>query len=148
MKLNCFLICDDIRNELGNKQSLIGVYDDVISFSAPQPNVGKWPKVIKLGIYIKLEFENEAEKAGFQRIKLEYSINNETVVLLDDSRPASLITVPRGINIGIVVNQFVIECSGQLNFQCIIYDKDNSIIYDFDKKITVQEEIVKQNNFA
>ena len=31
MKLNCFLICDDIRNELGNKQSLTGIYDDVIS---------------------------------------------------------------------------------------------------------------------
>jgi hypothetical protein len=148
MKLNCFLICDDIRNELGNKQSLIGVYDDVISFSVPQTDIGKWPKVIKLGIYIKLEFEKEAEKASFQRIKLEYSINNETVVLLDNSRPASLVTDPKGLNIGAVVNQFVIKCPGQLSFHCIIYDKDNSIIHNFSKKIAVQEEVVKQNNFA
>ena len=49
MKLNCFLICDDIRNELGNKQSLTGIYDDVINFS--MKDIGKWPKVVKLGIY-------------------------------------------------------------------------------------------------
>jgi hypothetical protein len=148
MILNCFLICDDIRNELGNKQSLIGVYDDVINFSAPQADIGKWPKVIRLGIYIKLGFENESEKGRFQRIKLEYSTNDETVVLLDNSRPALLTTDLKGISIGAVVNQFVVKSSGELDFHCIIYDKDNGIIHDFLKKIAVQEEAVEQNNFA
>jgi hypothetical protein len=148
MKLNCFLICDDIRNELGNKQSLIGVYDDVINFSVTQADIGKWPKVIKLGLYIKLEFENKSEKDSFQRIKLEYVINDEPVVLFDNSRPESLATDLKGINIGAVVNQFVIKGSGELNFHCIVYDKDNGIIHDFTKKITVQEEAVTQNSFA
>jgi hypothetical protein len=140
MKLNCFLICDDIRNELGNKQSLIGVYDDVINFQAPQVDMGKWPKFIRLGIYIKLEFENISEKECFQRIKIEYSKKDETVVLLDSSRPTSSMTDLKGISIGTVINQFVIKSSGELNFHCIIYDKDNNIIDDFPRKITVQEE--------
>jgi hypothetical protein len=144
MKLNCFLICDDIRNELGNKQSLMGVYDDVINFSVSRADIGKWPKVIRLGIYIKLGFESESEKERFQRIKLEYSANDKTVILLDNSRPALLTTELKGINIGAVVNQFVIENPGKLSFHCVVYDKDNGIIHDFPKKIIVQEEAVKQ----
>jgi hypothetical protein len=126
----------------------MGVYDDVINFSVPQGDSGKWPKVIRLGIYIKLEFEKESEKDRFQRLKLEYSINDETAVLLDTPRPISLVTDLKGINIGTVVNQFVIKSSGELNLRCILYDKDNGIIHDFPKKITVQEEVVKQSSFV
>jgi hypothetical protein len=116
----------------------------------PQKEIGKWPKVIKLGIYIKLEFENEDEKASFQRIKLEYSINNETVTLTDNSRPkpSPSIADMNGINIGAVVNQFVINHPGELNFHCIVYDKDNNIINGFVRKIAVQEEIIKQNGIV
>jgi hypothetical protein len=145
MKLNCFLICDDIRNELGKKQSLMGIYDDVINFSVHQDDVGKWPRVIRLGIYIKLGFENEAEKDRVKRIRLEYSMNDETVVLMDSSGSVLLTTESRGISIGAVVNQFVIKNPGELNFHCIIYDKDGGIIHDFSKKITAQETIKQES---
>jgi hypothetical protein len=67
---------------------------------------------------------------------------------MDNYRSNPLTADLGGINIGAVVNQFVIKCSEELNFNCIVYDKNNSIIHDFVKKITVQEEIVKQNYFV
>ena len=57
MKLLNFIICDDIRNELGNKHSLMGVYDDSIEFQVTPDNQNTWPKSLKVGIYAKVKTE-------------------------------------------------------------------------------------------
>jgi hypothetical protein len=142
MKLNCFLICDDIRNEVGNKHSLIGVYDDTINFSVAPSEINKWPKVMKLGVYIKAEFENEQEKTSVQRIGLEYSLNSETVVLVDGQINLQAQPNMKGINIGSVINQFVIKSPGNLVFKCILYNKENNVISSFSKNIMAQEQMV------
>jgi len=58
MKLIDFIICDDIRTELGNKFSLMGIYEDAINFNVSANESGKWPKVIRIGFFIRIKTEN------------------------------------------------------------------------------------------
>ena len=145
MKLSSFLICDDIRQELGNKQSLIGIYDDTLNFDVPLNISNKWPKVIKLGVFIKLMFDDDTEKNNFHRIRLEYTSNNETVQLLDSTKQVIPQNQLNGITISIVTNQLLIKASGDMPLRCIIFDRNNKIIGDFTKKIIVQERIMQHN---
>jgi hypothetical protein len=54
MKLINFIICDDIRQEIGGKVTLVGVYEDRIMVNAPSPDAVRWPVQLKLGFFIRL----------------------------------------------------------------------------------------------
>ena len=49
MKINSFIICDDIRSEVGNKKSLMGIYTKELVFSVTAEEAGVWPKDLVLG---------------------------------------------------------------------------------------------------
>jgi hypothetical protein len=55
MKVLDFVVCEDIRQEVGEKFSLMGVYADsmLVHFRESE----KWPFVTRLGFYIKLDPE-------------------------------------------------------------------------------------------
>lgn len=57
MKVLDFIVCEDIRNEVGAKFSLMGVYAD--SMMVHFQNEEKWPFVTRLGFYVKLDPEGE-----------------------------------------------------------------------------------------
>jgi hypothetical protein len=59
MKQVDFIICDDVRMEVGNKVSLMGIYDDQIFFAQPGPAEQIWPRPMRTGIYIKAELEGK-----------------------------------------------------------------------------------------
>jgi hypothetical protein len=45
-----FIVCDDVRQEVGNKVTIIGVYTDELQVQAPPA----WPVVLpKFGIYLR-----------------------------------------------------------------------------------------------
>jgi hypothetical protein len=54
MKILNFIVCDDIRQELGNKNTLIGVYDNLVIQKVPNANTVV-PAAIKLSFFIRLE---------------------------------------------------------------------------------------------
>jgi len=58
MKITDFIICDDIRKEVGGKYSLIGVYLAKIVFS-PKDSKSRWPINKSLGFYIRLIKEDD-----------------------------------------------------------------------------------------
>lgn len=65
MKLLDLIICDDIRQEVGGKQSLIGVYSDLIINFIPGQVV--WPVNFKLGIFIRIKLEeNDLRPDAFE----------------------------------------------------------------------------------
>jgi Family of unknown function (DUF6941) len=55
MHLIDFIICDDIRRELGNKVSIMGIYTESINISVPSDT--KWPIAFRLGVYVRIEFD-------------------------------------------------------------------------------------------
>jgi hypothetical protein len=56
MKLTDFVVCDDIRREVSNKHTLVGIYDDLVVQRAPgvplQTALG-----VKLGFFVRFRTE-------------------------------------------------------------------------------------------
>jgi hypothetical protein len=55
MRLLDFIIADDVRQELGNKTSIMGVYGEEIILSPPPPS---WPIPLRIAVYIRVSPEN------------------------------------------------------------------------------------------
>ena len=72
MKLLDFIICDDIRQEANNKLSLMGIYNEKIVFQHSKKTPPKWPLHLKLGCYLRVQFDaNEPRpNKGFINYKL------------------------------------------------------------------------------
>lgn len=54
MKILDFIVCDDIRREIGDKLSLMGIYNDEILFTGVAVT---WPQALRMGIYVRFVVE-------------------------------------------------------------------------------------------
>ncbi len=75
MKINSFIICDDIRSEVGNKKSLMGIYTKELLFSVTAEEAGVWPKDLVLGMMLDFSISAELKKKA-HKFKVMYSIND------------------------------------------------------------------------
>ncbi|MBI9100979.1 MAG: hypothetical protein JEY99_01085 [Spirochaetales bacterium] len=97
MQIKDFLFCDDIRAEIGNKHSLMGVYGDELNFASQPGKPVKWPMNKPLGLFIKLIID---DSDIFDSIKMKFSMDNYDTRLPEVNMPidASKIT-KRQINL-------------------------------------------------
>jgi len=58
VKINDFIICDDVRQEVGNKFSLMGIYDEDIKIQTQKPESLVWPLPINLAIFCRVTHES------------------------------------------------------------------------------------------
>lgn len=67
MRIIDFIVCDDIRQEVRNKVTLIGIYGDTINLETSPGNEIKWPIALKLGIFVRVKLDqgDDLEKDGF-----------------------------------------------------------------------------------
>ncbi|NQT61215.1 MAG: hypothetical protein HQ557_19790 [Bacteroidetes bacterium] len=140
MKLQTFIVCDDIRNEIGQKHSLIGVYDDRILFNVTPDKKNTWPKQMKLGIFAKISFEELTPKSF--SFKMKY---NENDVLLGEGS-VNIKESEKNMNkfiVAIVNNNFLFDKPGKIKFTFIFFDKSKnnigSVSPDFELEV---EELV------
>jgi hypothetical protein len=139
MKIIDFIICDDIRREIGNKHTLVGVYDESIDFSVEKDYYKKWPKGIKLGFFIRIAlltmmpdefsfnmiFEDKKTEMGRGKIKQDSPISQR-------------------LNLIIVHNNFLFQNAGEVKFQ-IDFFKNGTRIAELipDSKLLVRESLSK-----
>jgi hypothetical protein len=74
MRINNFILCDDIRTEVGNKKSLMGVYSKELSFAVTTEEKGIWPKELILGIMLDFSISGDIKKRA-HKFKVTYSLN-------------------------------------------------------------------------
>lgn len=74
MKINNFILCDDIRTEIGNKKSLMGVYSKEILFSPPREDITSWPKDLILAMMLDFSISGEIKKNA-HTFKVTYILN-------------------------------------------------------------------------
>ena len=127
MKIETFLICDDIRNEIGNKNSLIGVYDQKILFNATPETSGKWPKHLKLGIYTKINFEGL--KPDNFKVKSKYNENEKKLVL---TGKMAAVGENDKMNIAMVTPNFIFEGPGGMQFSFEFYSETEELLESID----------------
>ncbi len=140
MVLDTFLICDDIRTEIGNKHTLVGVYDDAIEFGVNN-NTNSWPKSIKLGFFIRVLLK-DSTPASFT---FEATLNEETVKIGGgnfDNLPNGI----RKLNLAMVYPNFIFKNSGEMKFTLTFYDKDSNLLSVLSPQypLIIKEKTIKQ----
>lgn len=128
MKITNFIICDDVRTEIGNKHSLIGIYDGVIEFNVTQGTAGVWPKNLKLGLFAKLFAETEEEKTKINRFKIKLIINGTEKILGENILNGKGNAVIPKITLVAVFNNFIFEGPGDYSFVLDFYDANGQLI--------------------
>lgn len=122
MKLEALLICDDIRQEVGGKQSLMGLYSDAIIFEATPEGLPAWPKLMKLSFFIRLSFNADDEIQQGTTFSFSFKRGDEAVEIARGP-----ITIPgpahsRYASLSIMANPFVINGPGEMTFSLLLLD--------------------------
>lgn len=80
MKLLEALFCDDVRFEVNNKLSLMGLYSDRIVFrTAPEKEL-KWPLPIRLATLLRFRLDPKDDRPD--SFDFEYFMNEKSIVKL------------------------------------------------------------------
>lgn len=114
MRIASFIICDDIRQEVGNKLTLVGIYADTLAFHLP-PESQRWPLVIpKLCFYVRLRLDpGESPPDAFELAFMrgdELSSKHEVALHLRED-------CSRFVNISIMSAPFVIRAPGEIKLR-------------------------------
>jgi hypothetical protein len=57
MKLRDFIVAEDVRTEVGNKHSIVGILGDEITVRSDAPGAVPAPPGIRLGFFVRLEMD-------------------------------------------------------------------------------------------
>ena len=78
MKFLDAIFCDDIRQELNNKLSLMGLYNDRMVLNINNENKITWPQPINLSALLRFSLSEKNEKPD--SFEFEYLLNNKNIV--------------------------------------------------------------------
>ena len=121
MKLIDLIICDDIRQEIDGKCSLIGVYSDlVINFV---PGMTQFPVNIKIGLFAR--FKIESGETFPDSFEIEWLHNAASIQKFNGQ--LALPQDIRYLNLSLVNNAFPIPNIGDLSFK--IFFKKNDVVF-------------------
>lgn len=135
MKIKIVSICDDIRQEVGNKFSLIGTYDWRINFNVAPDKKDSWPKTMRLSLFAVIDFEEDKPHSFAIRMKYneKEKVIGETVLSDPSGKEENKCTIV------IVNNNFKFEQPGTIKFTFDFFDADKKTIAslspDYDLKI-------------
>lgn len=131
MKLIDFIICDDVRTEINNKVSLIGIYNDLLNFIVPEKAANTWPKGLRLGIFIRFDFEDADEQNKIGKLVLESTINGEINFHAEQIADSNGQETLKRMVISAVFNHISIPSAGDMVFSLSVYDKNNELMAKF-----------------
>ncbi|MBU2630016.1 MAG: hypothetical protein KKE61_15470, partial [Proteobacteria bacterium] len=106
MKISNFIICDDIRMELGNKMSLMGIYPDTINFNSTINQQNKWPKSKSLALYAQIKLEGEERLSDISAFKIEIDYDGEIIQIAKNELHEEQEKKQKGILINALFNNF------------------------------------------
>jgi hypothetical protein len=124
MKVVSFIICDDIRREIGGKHTLVGVYDD-LNFLIPVGKTVTWPMTIKLAFFCRLLIEKtilDADKYEFY-----LSQDDQQIACLSENIALPSKIQLENINLALVINSLQIIKPGNIDFK-LRFLKNKAII--------------------
>ena len=133
MKLKDFIVCDDIRAEINNKFSLMGIYNDALNLTVQEKLADNWPKIVHLGFYIRLDIESLEELKSIGKFVLESAQNGEINFraerifneIIKENHPL------RQMIISVVFDQIKIISLGEMELSLSVYNKKDELITRF-----------------
>jgi len=138
MKIGNFILCDDIRYEVGSKLSLMGVYADSIEFSVPPDKKDTWPKRIRVAVYLTADLEGKKSSA----FKIRAVHEQDEVIFGEGSFEQG---IEHKLKIGMVNRNFAFETDGEYKFFLDIFDEKGKLIESSEPafSVIVKERVVE-----
>jgi hypothetical protein len=117
MQLADFIVCDDVRFEMGNKMSIMGIYDD--SILIPPPGIGSellWPLAMRLSFFIRMHpTAHDAAINGFEFIVTH---EGEKIAFLDGA--IAIRDPSKPLRLAISLSQLLLPSLGKLSFKIVL----------------------------
>jgi hypothetical protein len=119
MKFVDYIISEDIRYEIDNKISIMGIYTDEIRLRLPDDI--QWPIPFRFGVFIRLKIEESDIIPN--RFVLKVDHNDKNIARMDGN--IEINTSVRTISLPLVINPFPLPGYGAIQFNFEIYNNDN-----------------------
>lgn len=127
MKIENFIICDDIRFELHGKQSLIGIYDESIQFIINPTNKNRWPRALKISLHTSIKFETKDKRRNIESFAIKTDYNGSVKELIHEKFPPEKDFFEKKLNISLINDRFIFEGPGEIKFLIEFYGKKKLI---------------------
>jgi len=128
MKFTDIIVCDDIRREVGNKHTLVGVYADIIYFQ-PQQNVPQWPIFKPIGIFfriIKEDGDSDFDNFKGSIFHIPFGKDKEDAIKLGNVQAKAGGTILKVFTVDMVV-PLKIPGPGTLHLGFQVFNKDEKL---------------------
>jgi len=136
MRLIDFIICDDIRQEIGGKVTLVGVYEDRIMINAPSAEALRWPVRLRLGFFIRLL--NDGSLTDVDGFDLQVRCNDKTLCRL--SGPVQLPPRDRLMNLFFVNSSVRVPGEGGLGV-ALIFKRAGAVVREIRPDLSIQVRV-------
>lgn len=81
MKFLDAIFCDDVRQELNNKLSLMGLYNDRMVLNINKENEITWPQPINLSALLRFSIDEKKERPS--SFEFEYLLNKKNIIKIN-----------------------------------------------------------------
>ena len=136
MKIIDFIVCDDIRQEVGGKVTLVGVYEDRIMLNAPAPDSVRWPVQLKLGFFIRLL--NDETGPDIDAFDLQVRCNEKIICRL--SGPMKITPRHGLMNLFFVNSAVRFPAEGMLSV-ALLFKKDREVVHEIRPDLNIRVEV-------
>lgn len=135
MKIFDFMVCDDVRREVGNKRTIIGAYIDRIVFQY-ESEESQWPKNKQLGLYATIKFDEE--DPTFDAFKIIFALDQDQLGVADGKIKPSNFDFSKAVVFDMVV-PIVFKKTGTMTVK-IQFLKDGNVVIDSLPELVIKIE--------
>jgi hypothetical protein len=127
MQLLHFIICDDVRNELGQKHSLMGILDDDVTIQTPpgfvgSPNAG--PVGLRLAAHVRLRSDVGEPPPDLAEVTV--SANGNAIARAVG--PIRVDNPGRSINLSIMLGVVPLPGPGEITIALALRARDTTLL--------------------
>ena len=128
MKMLNFVVCDDIRNEMGGKHSIMGVYGNSIEFAVTPEKKDQWPKTMRTGFFITIQPEDSDREKNLKYFSLKMDYNGKVEEIAQGGINFKDIPPSRIVNLAILHNNFSFKEPGKIKFSLDFSDAKKDVV--------------------
>ncbi len=146
MKVIDFIICDDIRQEVGNKLTVVGIYNDRVKIETKYPSALQFPIPFRLGVFVRLLVEQDDDCGDELAFALDVKHNGEDLFSADCT--AQIANRPQGngrviVSVPLLANIIPIKGAGKMEFNLSV-NSGGKVIFRYQPEYDFEIEVVQK----
>jgi hypothetical protein len=139
MKIRNCIFCEDIRQEVDGKQSLMGVHGNTISVLLPPGKKENDKKVaIRLGIFITVVFEETDEDKNLHQIEFRLEHGETKLTMGRGAIPAQDIKPGEQMALSSLVNRFAVNFTEELKVTLELFNQNQELVESLSPEFTLR----------